>query len=230
MNDLQNELAQYIDLMQLQPTATGSHIDQICREAVEHGFYAVCLHAGQVERAKARLEGSEVKVVSVVGFPLGATDPDVKRFETEAAVDLGADEVEVVPSLGRLKEGEEGAVFRELRDIVEAAEERVVKVILETCLLSDAEKQTGCRLAAEAGVHFVNTSTGFSHAGATVEDVRLLRGVVQSKLGVKASGGIRDAATAVAMLRAGANRLGCSSGVEILQDMGRFESGPLLEE
>jgi deoxyribose-phosphate aldolase len=158
-----------------------------------------------------------VKVSAVVGFPLGAADPDVKRFETEAAVDAGAQEIEVVLNIGWLKEGENQLILRELRDVVEAADERPVKVILETALLSQEEKLRACALAVEAEARFISTGTGFGPAGATLEDVKLLREAVGPKFGLKASGGIRDTATALAMVAAGANRLGTSAGVSIIQ-------------
>jgi deoxyribose-phosphate aldolase len=159
---------------------------------------------------------SNVKVAAVVGFPLGAMDGDSKRYETEVAIDLGAQEIDMVLNIGRLKDGDDRAVFREIRDVVEAAQGVWVKVILETCLLSEEEKLRACSLSVEAGARFVKTSTGFGSGGATVEDVRLMRQAVGSAFGVKASGGIRDTATALAMLEAGANRLGTSSGVAIV--------------
>jgi deoxyribose-phosphate aldolase len=158
-----------------------------------------------------------VKVASVVGFPLGAVESDVKRFETEAAIDSGAHEIDIVLNIGRLRDGDDAFVLRELRDIVEAADERTVKVILETCLLTREQKIRACRLVVEAGAHFVKTSTGFSSGGATLDDVRLMRETVGPKFGVKASGGIRDTVTARAMIEAGATRLGTSSGVAIVQ-------------
>jgi len=143
-------------------------------------------------------------------------DGDAKRYETEVAIDLGAQEIDLVLNIGRLKDGDDRAVFREIRDVVEAAQGVWVKVILETCLLSEEEKIRACSLSVEAGARFVKTSTGFGSGGATVEDVRLMRQAVGSAFGVKASGGIRDTATALAMLEAGANRLGTSSGVAIV--------------
>ena len=158
-----------------------------------------------------------MKVATVVGFPLGAMDCDAKRFETEAAIDAGAQEIDVVLNIGKLKDGDDKFVLRELCDIVEAADERTVKVILETCLLTTAEKVRACLLVVESGAHFVKTSTGFGNGGATVEDVMLMRETGGPKFGVKASGGIRDTATALAMIEAGANRLGTSSGVAIVK-------------
>ena len=210
------ELAQYIDHTLLKAEATAKAIEKLCAEAREHRFYAVCVNGARVELARHCLEESDVKVACVVGFPLGAVDGDVKRFETESAIDLGAHEIDVVLNLGKLKEGDDPFVLRELRGVVEAAEERPVKVILETCLLTREEKIRACRLVVEAGAHFVKTSTGFGARGATIEDVKLLREIVGPKFGVKAAGGIRDTQTALAMIAAGATRLGTSSGVAIV--------------
>ena len=171
------------------------------------------------------LDGCDVKVATVVGFPLGATDSDTKRFETEAAIDNDAQEIDVVINIGRLKDGDDRYVLRELRDVVEAAAERPVKVIIETCLLTNAEKIRACRIVLDAGAQFVKTSTGFSTGGATVEDVKLLREIVGEKFGVKAAGGIRDTQTALSMIEAGATRLGTSSGVVIVRSKPGAEAG-----
>ena len=170
------------------------------------------------------LDDSNVKVASVVGFPLGAMAADVKRFETETAIDDGAHEIDVVLNIARLKDGDDKYVLRELCDVVEAADERTVKVILETCLLTDAEKIRACHLVVESGAHFVKTSTGFSTAGATVADVKLMRETVGPKFGVKASGGVRDTQTALAMIAAGATRLGTSSGIAIVNGIAEQRS------
>jgi deoxyribose-phosphate aldolase len=210
------DLARYIDHTNLKPEASARDIEQLCAEAVRFGFFAVCVHGSRVEQAVHLLQDSQVKVASAVGFPLGATDSDTKRFETEAALDSGAQEVDVVLNVGRLKDGDDRYVLRELRDVVEAADERTVKVILETCLLTREEVARACCLAVESGAHFVKTSTGFSTGGATVDHVKLMRQVVGPKFGVKASGGIRCAAQALAMIEAGATRLGTSCGVSIV--------------
>jgi len=210
-------LARYIDHTLLKADAVAADIEQLCREAKDHNFYAVCVNGSWVELARHCLEDTDVKVASVVGFPLGAMETDVKRFETEAAIDAGAHEIDMVINVGRLKDGDDKYILRELRDIVEAADERPVKVILETCLLTDEQKIRACRLVVEAGAHFVKTSTGFSKSGATLEDVKLLREEVGKDFGVKASGGIRDAVTALAMIEAGATRLGTSNGVAIVK-------------
>jgi deoxyribose-phosphate aldolase len=213
------DLARYIDHTLLKPEATAGDIEKLCNEAREHSFYAVCVNGSRVVQARHLLEGSEVKVIGVVGFPLGAADPDTKRFETETAIDNGAQEIDVVINIGRLKEGDNQHVLRDLRDVAEAAEERPVKVILETCLLTREEKIRAGQLVLDSGAHFVKTSTGFSTGGATLEDVRLFREVVGPKFGVKAAGGIRDTLTAVAMIEAGATRLGTSSGVLIVRGL-----------
>jgi deoxyribose-phosphate aldolase len=211
------DLARYIDHTLLKADATAKDIEKLCAEAREHGFFSVCVNGSRIELARQLLDGSDVKVASVVGFPLGAMESDVKRFETEAAIDNGAHEIDVVLNIGRLKDGDDAFILRELRDLVEAADERIVKVILETCLLTREQKIRACLLVIEAGAHFVKTSTGFSSGGATLDDVKLMRETVGPKFGVKASGGIRDSATARAMIEAGATRLGTSSSVTIVQ-------------
>jgi deoxyribose-phosphate aldolase len=214
------QLAAFIDHANLKPEASPAKIEQLCAEAREHHFYSVCVNGCWVATARHLLEDADVKVTSVVGFPFGAMASDVKRFETETAVDDGAHEIDVMLNIAQLKAGDDKAVFRELLDVVEAADERPVKVILETCLLTDAEKIRACKLVVESGAHFVKTSTGFNPGGgATVADVKLLRETVGPKFGVKASGGIRDTATALALIAAGATRLGMSRGVAILQGL-----------
>ena len=211
------DLARYIDHTLLRPDARAEDIRKLCAEAKQHKLFAVCVNGSWVELARHCLDGTDVKVATVVGFPLGAMETDVKRFETEAAIDSGAHEIDMVINIGRLKDGDDKFVLRELRDIVETADERPVKVILETCLLTDDEKIRACEFVVEAGAHFVKTSTGFSKGGATIEDVKLLRRGVGQDFGVKASGGIRDAVTALAMIEAGATRIGTSKGVAIVQ-------------
>ena len=176
--------------------------------------------------AEARhwLDGSDVKVASVVGFPLGAMSSDAKRFETEAAIDDGAQEIDVVLNVARLKDGDDKYVLRELCDVVEAANDFTVKVILETCLQTDEQKIRACRMVVESGAHFVKTSTGFSMGGATIADVKLMRATVGADFGVKASGGIRDAKSALAMIEAGATRLGTSASVAIVNGITDFSA------
>jgi deoxyribose-phosphate aldolase len=220
------DLARFLDHTLLKADATGKDIDKLCAEAREHGFFGVCVHGSWVAQARHLLEDTGVKITCVVGFPLGAMPGDVKRFETEAAIDDGAEEIDVVLNIGRLKEGDDKYVLRELRDVVEAADERTVKVILETCLLTHDEKIRACHLVVGSGARFVKTSTGFGAGGATVADVKLLRETVGDKFGVKASGGIRDTKTALAMIEAGATRLGTSASVAIVKGLAETGSGP----
>jgi deoxyribose-phosphate aldolase len=211
------QLAAFIDHTLLKPDASPAQIEKLCTEAREHKFFSVCVNGSWVAAARYFLDGSDVKVTGVVGFPLGAMASDVKRFETETAIDDGAHEIDMVLNLARLKGGDDKYVLREIIDVVEAADERPVKVILETCLLNDEEKIRACKLVVESGAHFVKTSTGFSTAGATIADVKLMREMVGPKFGVKASGGIRNVKTALAMIESGATRLGTSAGLAIVQ-------------
>jgi deoxyribose-phosphate aldolase len=219
------QLAAYIDHTLLKADATAKDIEKLCAEARENHFYSVCVNGSWVGQARHFLEGTGVKVASVVGFPLGAMSSDAKRFETEAAIDDGAREIDVVLNIGRLKDGDDKFVFRELCDVVEAADEWSVKIILETCLLTDEQKIRACKLVVESGAHFVKTSTGFSSAGATIADVKLMRETVGPKFGVKASGGIRDTKTALAMIEAGATRLGTSAGMAIVKGLVEDRAG-----
>ena len=211
-----SELASHIEHTLLKPDADRQSIQRLCAEAREHGFWAVCVQGSWVAEARHALEGSTIHVVTVAGFPLGGSASDVKRFETEVAVDDGAHEIDVVMNVGRLKSGHDLYVLRELRDVIEAADERQVKVILETCCLTREEKIRACRLAVEAGAAFVKTSTGFGAGGATVDDVRLMLEAVDGQCEVKAAGGIRDIQSALALIEAGASRLGTSAGVQIV--------------
>jgi deoxyribose-phosphate aldolase len=213
------QLAAFIDHAQLKPETSLAQIKQLCAEALEHKFFSVCVNGCWVAAAYQLLEDSDVKVTGVVGFPFGAMTSDTKRFETEAAIDDGAHEIDMVLNIARLKAGDDKYVLREIIDVVEAADERTVKVILETCLLTDEEKIRACQIVVESGAHFVKTSTGFSTSGATVADVKLMRDTVGPKFGVKASGGIRDMKSALAMIDAGATRLGTTSGVAIVQGL-----------
>jgi deoxyribose-phosphate aldolase len=213
------QLAAFIDHTLLKPDASLDQIKKLCAEARQHNFFSVCVNGSWVITAHHLLEESDVKVASVVGFPLGATTSDTKRFEAEAAIDDGASEIDLVLNIARLKAGDDKYVLREIIDVVEAADERAVKVILETCLLTDEEKMRACLLVVESGAQFVKTSTGFSIGGATVADVKLMRETVGPKFGVKASGGVRDLPTALALIEAGATRLGTSVGVAIIQGL-----------
>lgn len=213
------ELAQFIESSLLRADASQAQIEQLCAEARAYQFFSVCVNGSWVAAARHFLDGSDVKVACAVGFPLGAMTGDVKRFETEAAIDDGAQEINVVLNLARLKAGEDKLVFRELADVAEAADERTVKVILETGRLTDAEKIRAGKMIHDCGAHFVQTATGFNGGGATIADVKLLRETVGPKFGVAAAGGIRDAQTALAMIAAGATRIGTSTGVAIAQEL-----------
>ena len=213
------DLARYIDHTALKADASAQDIAKLCAEAREHRFASVCVNGSRVVQAAHLLEGSDVKVAAVVGFPLGAMDADAKRYETENVIDLGAQEIDLVINIGRLKDGDDKYVFRELRDVVEAAGGAPVKVILECCLLTEDEKRRAIALVIESDAQFVKTSTGFSTGGATLDDVKLMRELVGPKFGVKAAGGIRDTVTALAMIAAGANRLGTSAGVAIVKGL-----------
>lgn len=212
----QKELASMIDHTLLKPDATEEQIKKLCEEALTHQFASVCVNAYWVKKASEFVQGSNVKVCTVVGFPLGATTKETKAYETRQAIQNGASEIDMVLNIGALKSGDEKAVKEDIQAVVEAAEGRIVKVILETGLLTDEEIVKACQLAKEAGAHFVKTSTGFGNGGATVEHVQLMRKTVGDQIGVKASGGIRDKETAQKMIEAGANRIGASSSVAIV--------------
>jgi deoxyribose-phosphate aldolase len=209
-------LAQYIDHTLLAPDASREQITTLCREAAEHGFYSVCVNSGQVPLAALSLAGHNVKVCAVIGFPLGAGLSDTKAFEAERAIAAGAGEIDMVLNIGWLKDGLFAEVQDDIAQVKQACGSVPLKVILETCLLTDAEKVKACEICRELNVAFVKTSTGFSRSGATVEDVALMRRTVGADIGVKASGGVRDYPTALAMIEAGATRLGSSSGIAII--------------
>lgn len=210
------ELAGNIDHTLLKPDASPDAIGQICREALEYRFASVCVNPCYVDYCARYLKGSSVAVCTVVGFPLGATTNTVKAYETAEALKRGATEIDMVLNVGFLKGRQYEKVLEDIRSVVLSARGHCTKVILETALLTDEEKVAACTLAKEAGADFVKTSTGFSTGGATVEDVSLMRRAVGPQMGVKASGGIRDTATAQAMLQAGANRIGASASVKIV--------------
>lgn len=211
-------LAAFIDHTLLKPEAREADFERICREAREHEFATVCVNGSAIPLVARLLEGSEVKPIAVVGFPLGASTMLAKAYETHEAVKAGAREIDMVLAVGRLKDQDYGYVFQDIRHVVEAARPAPVKVILETSLLTREEKIIACAIAREAGAAFVKTSTGFSSAGATVEDVTLMRAVVGPEMGVKASGGIRSLKDALAMIGAGANRIGASASVAIVTE------------
>jgi deoxyribose-phosphate aldolase len=220
-----DDLSRFIDHTLIRADATIRDIEKLCAEAREHKFHSVSVNGSWIIAACHFLDGSEVKVGCAVSIPLGAMSTDAKRFETEAAIDDGAQEIDVMLNIGRLKDGDDKYVLRELCDVVDAADEHTVKVILETCLLTDEQKIRACRMVVESGAHFVKTSTGYSTGGATLADVKLLRATVGPEFGVKASGGIRDLKTALAMIEAGATRLGTSAGVAIVNGLGGTQAG-----
>jgi deoxyribose-phosphate aldolase len=211
-------LAAMIDHTLLKPEATPEEVERLCNEAVEFGFASVCINPGHVTLAREKLRGSNIKICSVIGFPLGATTTRSKVCEAEEAISNGAQEIDMVISIGRLKSRDFTFVEGDIRSVVEAAHSRsaIAKVIIETCLLTDEEKERACLLAKNASADFVKTSTGFSKGGATVADVALMRRVVGNKMGVKASGGIRSYEDAIRMIESGATRIGTSSGVKIV--------------
>jgi deoxyribose-phosphate aldolase len=213
-------LASMIDHTLLKPEATRSQVEQLCDEAKQHSFASVCVNPAYVRLCAQRLEGSSVKVCAVVGFPLGATLPEVKAFETQQALDAGATEIDMVINIGALKSQDHDLVVRDIAAVVGTAHARnaLVKVIIETALLTDDEKTLACLLAQSAGADFVKTSTGFGPAGAKVEDVALMCRVVGPTMGVKAAGGIRTLADAKKMVAAGATRIGASASVKIMAE------------
>jgi deoxyribose-phosphate aldolase len=211
-------IASMIDHTLLKPEATEEMIEKLCNEAKENGFAAVCVNPFYVRKAKELLKGTGVKVATVVGFPLGANVKEVKAYETKKAIEDGAEEIDMVINIGALKNRDYETVKEDIKAVVEEARGKaIVKVIIETCLLTDEEKVRACELAKEAGAHYVKTSTGFNSSGATVEDVKLMKETVGESMKVKASGGIRDYKTAKAMVDAGASRLGTSSSLKIIQ-------------
>lgn len=212
------ELARYIDHTILKPEATADDVAAVCDEAIQHGFYSVCVNSTWTEFCARRLSGTRVKLAVVAGFPLGAMAGSAKGFEARYAVDLGAHEIDMVLNVGALKSGYHEAVEDDIRWVRESIhKDTVLKVILETALLTEEEKILACRISRNANADFVKTSTGFSKGGATAEDIALMRKTVGPEMGVKASGGVRDYAGAMAMIRAGATRIGASSGVTIIQ-------------
>lgn len=214
--------ASLIDHTLLKPEANEADIRKLCDEAAKFGFASVCVNPAWVKKASQFLKGSGVPVCTVIGFPLGATLPDVKAYEARRAIFNGASEVDMVINVGALKSGDVCAVEDDIRAVAEAAHENAVlcKVIIETALLTDEEKVKACRASKNAGADFVKTSTGFSKGGATVEDIALMRRTVGSSLGVKASGGVKGIDDARAMFEAGATRIGASVGVKIAQEAG----------
>ena len=212
------KIAPYIDHTSLKANVTIDQISTLCREALKHQFAAVCINPTWVEYCRLVLGYTKIKICSVVGFPLGATLPSIKALEAARAFELGASEIDMVINIGALKDGDLWRIENEIKAVRQAVPQAVLKIIIETCLLNRAEKTIACSIAQNAGADFVKTSTGFSTSGATIEDVALLRGLVGPNMGVKAAGGIKDFKTAKAMIEAGANRLGCSAGVAIVEE------------
>lgn len=211
------EINRYIDHTLLAADATKDRIIKLCNEAKEYKFASVCVNSCWVRLCADLLKGSGVEVCTVVGFPLGAMVTKAKAYEAECAVSDGADEVDMVINIGDLKDGDYKAVEDDIRAVKKACGDKILKVIIECCLLTDEEKVKACELSEAAGADYVKTSTGFSKGGATAEDVALMRRTVGERLGVKAAGGIRDRATAEKMIEAGASRLGCSAGIAIVK-------------
>jgi len=218
---VRQSVASMIDHTLLKPEATRQEILTLCTEAKEYQFASVCVNPVWVPFVVETLQGSSVAVCTVIGFPLGASTIDTKIAETKEAVLNGAMEIDMVINIGLLKSGDKETIKKEIQAIVQAAQGKVVKVIMETCLLTEEEKITACMIAKEAGAHFVKTSTGFSTGGATVEDVALMRKIVGDQMGVKASGGIRTWDDAKALIQAGATRIGASKGIQIVEEENR---------
>ncbi|WP_313798226.1 deoxyribose-phosphate aldolase [Cytobacillus sp.] len=213
-------VAKMIDHTLLKADATKEQIEKLCAEAKEYNFASVCVNPAWVKRSAELLSGTEVKVCTVIGFPLGASTPETKAFETKNAIENGATEVDMVINIGALKGGDNELVERDIRSVVNAAKDKALtKVIIETCLLNEEEKVRACELSVKAGADFVKTSTGFSTGGATVEDIALMRKTVGPTIGVKASGGVRSAEDAEKMIKAGATRIGASSGAAIVNGL-----------
>lgn len=211
------DFAHFIDHTNLKPAATPEDIKALCREAREFGFKAVCVNSCYVSLVSELLKGSDVLVCSVAGFPLGAMSAAAKRFEAEQAVKDGASEIDMVMNIGLAKAGDWEGVEKDIAAVREGAGKAILKVIIEACYLTDEEKVAACQSAVRAGADFVKTSTGFGPSGATIEDVRLMKKTVEGKARVKAAGGIRDKETARAMIEAGADRIGTSSGPAIIK-------------
>jgi len=209
-----------IDHTLLKQDATKDLIEDLCNEAMEYNFASVCVNPTFVKFCEGLLKGTDVKIATVVGFPLGANTKEVKAFETIDAINNGATEIDMVINIGALKDKDYKTVKEDIEEVVNAAKSKaIVKVIIETCLLTEEEKIKACEISKDAGADFVKTSTGFSTGGATVEDVKLMKSIVKDDLEIKASGGVRDLKTAMEMIEAGATRLGTSSGIKIAKEL-----------
>ncbi|MCU5746601.1 deoxyribose-phosphate aldolase [Staphylococcus sp. SQ8-PEA] len=215
------QYAQFIDHTLLKPDATVKQIDQLIDEANDYQFKSVCIHPTHVKHAAQSLANSDVLVCTVIGFPLGAETSEVKAFETENAIHHGADEIDMVINIGALKDKDYQRVEQDILAVIQSAANKTVKVIIETCLLTNEEIVKACEISKSAGADFVKTSTGFAGGGATVNNVRLMKRTVGSEMGVKASGGVRTAEDFIAMIEAGATRVGASAGVSIIQELER---------
>lgn len=213
------KLSKYIDHTLLKPEATKKDILNLIEEAKTYDFASVCINPGWVKFAHEELKNSNVNVCTVIGFPLGATSLESKVYETKVAIEDGADEIDMVISIGQLKSGNDYYVKEEIRKVVEASGNKMVKVIIETCLLTEDEKVRACTLAKEADADYVKTSTGFSKGGATIQDVKLMRETVGDDMGVKASGGIHTKQEMLDMINNGASRIGVSCGVDIVKEL-----------
>ncbi|MGM9987903.1 MAG: deoxyribose-phosphate aldolase [Bacillaceae bacterium] len=209
--------AKLIDHTALKPETTKAQIEKLCQEAKEYNFASVCVNPTWIETASNLLKGTGVDICTVIGFPLGANTPEVKAFETKDAIAKGATEVDMVINIGALKDRNLELLERDIKAVVDAANGTLVKVIIETCLLTDEEKKIACEISVKAGADFVKTSTGFSTGGATKEDIALMRATVGPEIGVKASGGVRDLKGMEDMIEAGATRIGASAGVQIME-------------
>ncbi|MGL4981532.1 MAG: deoxyribose-phosphate aldolase [Treponemataceae bacterium] len=209
-------IAQMIDHTLLKQDATQEQIAQLCNQAIHHEFWSICVNSCWVDYASSLLSKTNVKICTVVGFPLGAASSDAKAFEAKTAIEQGANEIDMVINLGFLKGNQHDKVLKDIVCVKQACKDAILKVIIETCLLTNEQKRIACQIAQEAKADFVKTSTGFSTAGATVQDIALMRETVGSSMGVKASGGVRSFEDAMAMITAGATRLGTSAGKEII--------------
>lgn len=219
-------LAKYIDHTVLKADTPRDAVLKVCKEARDNGFFSVCINPYYVSLVKTELNGTDVKVCSVIGFPLGANTSVIKAMEAKQAIADGADEIDMVINLAALKNGDLDIVESDIRAVAEVCSGKaLLKVIIESCLLTDSEKVTACELSVKAGADFVKTSTGFSTGGATVEDIRLMRKTVGPDIGVKASGGVRDRETALALVEAGASRIGASASVSIVKGEQATQSG-----
>lgn len=212
------DIAGLIDHTLLRADAVEGEVISLCDEAMQYGFYSVCIHPSFIKIAKERLLGSNVKISTVIGFPLGMTLSSVKAFEAAESVREGADELDIVINLGLAKSGRWDAVEREILEICSAAHSAIHKIIIEACYLNDEEKKTACTAAVNAGADFIKTSTGFGPGGAVLEDIKLINSAVNGKAGIKAAGGIKTLNDTLAFIEAGASRIGTSSGVSIMEE------------